>query len=178
MYSKSILAAASTVLLLTTSASALTFSEPPDLTTNLAIPSNVGTLDIGANSISGSAGGFDIADAFEFIIPTGAELVSATLTLSNLVGGSVFTRTFTDLDDLFNVKSGIFDILGGTPLTGTQDYEVRPNPLSTNPISFDWRVDLTVAEINVVPVPAALPLLGAGLGMLGFMGWRRKATQA
>jgi hypothetical protein len=29
-----------------------------------------------------------------------------------------------------------------------------------------------------VPLPAALPLLAAGLGVMGFMGWRRKQRAA
>lgn len=29
-------------------------------------------------------------------------------------------------------------------------------------------------DISAVPLPAALPLLAAGLGAMGFMGWRRK----
>jgi hypothetical protein len=32
----------------------------------------------------------------------------------------------------------------------------------------------TLTSLTVVPVPAALPLLGAGLAALGFMGWRKK----
>lgn len=37
-----------------------------------------------------------------------------------------------------------------------------------------------IAEISAVPLPAALPLFGTGLGILGFAGWRRrrKMTQA
>lgn len=30
------------------------------------------------------------------------------------------------------------------------------------------------APVNEVPLPAALPLLAAGLGAMGFMGWRKK----
>ena len=31
-----------------------------------------------------------------------------------------------------------------------------------------------MSSVAAVPVPAALPLLGAGLGVLGFLGWRKK----
>lgn len=30
------------------------------------------------------------------------------------------------------------------------------------------------APVNVIPLPAALPLYGTGLALMGFMGWRRK----
>ncbi|MBL4907967.1 MAG: VPLPA-CTERM sorting domain-containing protein [Sneathiella sp.] len=33
-------------------------------------------------------------------------------------------------------------------------------------------------EVSVVPLPAALPLYGAGLAVLGFIGWRRKTRTA
>ena len=29
-------------------------------------------------------------------------------------------------------------------------------------------------SVNVIPLPGALPLMAGGLGLLGFMGWRRK----
>jgi hypothetical protein len=33
-------------------------------------------------------------------------------------------------------------------------------------------------ELAPVPLPAALPLFGTGLGILGFMGWRRRRKAA
>lgn len=34
-----------------------------------------------------------------------------------------------------------------------------------------------VWSVSVVPLPAALPLYGAGIAVLGFIGWRRKQSQ-
>jgi hypothetical protein len=34
--------------------------------------------------------------------------------------------------------------------------------------------DYTAAEISATPLPAALPLFAAGLGVMGLLGWRRK----
>jgi len=34
--------------------------------------------------------------------------------------------------------------------------------------------DYAVAAISAVPLPAALPLYGAGVALMGFLGWRRK----
>lgn len=33
-------------------------------------------------------------------------------------------------------------------------------------------------EVSVVPLPAALPLYGAGVALLGFLGWRKRKAQA
>ncbi|MBL4905961.1 MAG: hypothetical protein JKX94_00790 [Sneathiella sp.] len=34
--------------------------------------------------------------------------------------------------------------------------------------------DVTIRQLSVIPLPAALPLYGAGLAVMGFIGWRRK----
>ena len=39
-------------------------------------------------------------------------------------------------------------------------------------------VALTITQIDATPLPAALPLLGSGLGMLGLLGWRQKRRAA
>jgi hypothetical protein len=31
-----------------------------------------------------------------------------------------------------------------------------------------------IAFIPIIPLPAAFPLFGTGLGLLGFLGWRRR----
>jgi hypothetical protein len=38
----------------------------------------------------------------------------------------------------------------------------------------DWSFRYVVSQATVVPLPAALPLFGTGLGLLGFLGWRRR----
>lgn len=38
--------------------------------------------------------------------------------------------------------------------------------------------DLTFSAVSTVPVPAALPLFGTGLALMGFLGWRRKRKAA
>lgn len=39
----------------------------------------------------------------------------------------------------------------------------------------DW---IRVITVSAVPLPAALPLYGAGIAVLGFMGWRRRKNAA
>ena len=47
---------------------------------------------------------------------------------------------------------------------------------SNNLRTFSFEVDHD--PLTIVPLPAALPLFGTGLAMLGFMGWRRKRKAA
>lgn len=65
---------------------------------------------------------------------------------------------------------------------------VQGDPWSRGTIGFSGQVD-GIADFNsvvatggndpaVVPLPAALPLFGTGLAMLGFFGWRRKRKAA
>lgn len=49
---------------------------------------------------------------------------------------------------------------------------ITPTDLSAVTITVDY------ASVAPIPVPAALPLFGSGLAMLGFAGWRRKRKQA
>ncbi|MBL4907324.1 MAG: VPLPA-CTERM sorting domain-containing protein [Sneathiella sp.] len=55
------------------------------------------------------------------------------------------------------LKSG--DFFGIGALGENDDFKIR---------------SLTVNRVSAVPLPAALPLYGAGIAILGFVGWRRK----
>jgi len=39
----------------------------------------------------------------------------------------------------------------------------------------DW---IRVVTLSAIPLPAALPLYGAGLALMGFLGWRKKKASA
>jgi len=44
-----------------------------------------------------------------------------------------------------------------------------------NTVLAKWSI---ASDVSVVPLPAALPLYGAGLAVMGFIGWRRKKSQS
>ena len=64
--------------------------------------------------------------------------------------------------DLFSL-SGIGPFTDGTFHFGTY----------TGDATVNYEFELSVSRISVVPLPAALPLYGAGLALLGFLGHRR-----
>jgi len=65
------------------------------------------------------------------------------------------------------IAAGTFGILNLT-IDGTG---ISPNPVDLFAMDF---ARLTVTGVSVVPIPAALPLFGTGLGLLGFLGWRKR----
>jgi hypothetical protein len=87
----------------------------------------------------------------------GERLVGFTL-LSTALRGLSFTFTSTSL--IFFATEGRIGrgtVISGIFLTAVPPGDVNPAP---------------------VPIPAALPFLAAGLGAMGFMGWRRKRNSA
>ncbi|WP_299481200.1 VPLPA-CTERM sorting domain-containing protein [uncultured Roseibium sp.] len=94
-------------------------------------------------------------------------------------GGGDLLGAFTDVND--PGVSGDNDIqsisiaLGVLPANSffaQLDFSVQSRLKGGNTAEF------LVAEIQAVPVPAALPFLMAGLGALGLMGWRRNRSAA
>ncbi|MCG8493560.1 MAG: hypothetical protein MI743_18215 [Sneathiellales bacterium] len=45
-------------------------------------------------------------------------------------------------------------------------------------ISTDDSFEYANLQVSVVPLPAALPLYGAGMAIIGFIGWRRRKNSA
>lgn len=80
----------------------------------------------------------------------------------NLINGSIDanpTDTYNFLGTL--LKTG--DLFGIGALANNDDFKIA---------------SVTVSKLSVVPLPAGLPLYGAGLAVLGFVGWRKKQKAA
>jgi len=73
------------------------------------------------------------------------------------------------------VNGEIFDFRGmeggGDGYSLINPYVLSVSMYVTQP--GDW-----IRVITAVPLPAALPLYGAGVALLGFMGWRRRKSEA
>lgn len=82
--------------------------------------------------------------------------------------------------DIFNggggVSDGFFGIIGDSAFT-TIIFEINAPGVGDGGF-IDNLVYTTGASPAAVPLPAALPLMGAGFAALGFVGWRRKRNTA
>ncbi len=97
------------------------------------------------------------------------------LTVNHSGGTSIFTLAFdgnvSDLDTL-DINTTCPTCLNITSIIlgfGTE------SPVNTDTYVID---NLTFDTPSAVPVPAALPLFGTGLAIMGFIGWRRKRKVA
>jgi len=66
------------------------------------------------------------------------------------------------------------------PSFGADDVTLGSGDPRTNLTAFSrfTYAKFTQISVSAVPLPAALPLMGAGFAALGFMGWRRKRKAA
>jgi hypothetical protein len=89
----------------------------------------------------------------------------------NGVFGSVYNITGKRVDQDFtgSIVASILAVLSG------QQYLMTVH-LNKNADTDD--LTFLDASVSAVPIPAALPLLAAGLSAMGFMGWRRKRRAA
>ena len=109
-----------------------------------------------------------------------------TAGLMNIGGGNPL-----DLSGAFTTVSNtlVFTALSGA--TGTGSFPIFNNKLWDgtwitagafggfgNAAAFDIRqIDLTLV-VSTVPIPAAAPLFASALGLMGFMGWRKRQQAA
>ncbi len=101
--------------------------------------------------------GFTSSDKFNF--------------LANIDGSGRFSVVAEGLRPDF--RTDMYDFLGSLLLTGS-DFAIG----AFNRASDFHITGITVGRLSVVPLPAALPLYGAGIAILGFMGWRHKSQRS
>ena len=100
-------------------------------------------------------------------------------------GASLNTRTsavyFDDEGDIL-AASNVVDVSGNGSVFffGFQSDSdlIKTIQISPNNKTFVTTLDNFVTELDPIPLPAALPLMGTGLAVLGFLGWRRRKAAA
>lgn len=138
--------------------------------------------------------GFGFYDDFVFTIPAAtADAISSTIDFANVLGinnlqtrlynfsgnpnlpvlGSPVGGAIDAWSNTFNLAPGTQQIVDVLPMTvlgaGTYVLEVRGNVTGTNGGSYSGNLNLVPT-----PLPAALPLLLSGVGLLG---WRSRRRQ-
>lgn len=167
---------------------------------NLGFPSDIGDFNLvgGINTFSGSIGSGvvgDSSDVFNIVIGANQTLVGASLSYGT--NASAFNPFFgfpgpawglfesSVTPEIFNVST---PGQGFSAFTSTQTFTRGPgiyNMLIGNGVfgmsdnsPVDYTMTFTVEETStVVPLPAALPLLIGGLGVLGLAGYRRRNSK-
>lgn len=132
-----------------------------------------GTLGVGSYTIIGSALPQDI-DVFTFDLAPGTELTGFMNSYWSVRNAPAYIRMnddpfyfahHTNIGQNFLTMSGIGPLGPGTHILGT----------GTGADPFDYQMELIVERISAVPLPAALPLYGIGLFVLGWIGVKRKS---
>ena len=138
-------------------------------------PTTAGQIPVilqGNNSITQTTGSFN----YEVDITTELNVTGQNANYYNSTGGSINTTLDLDLDTIYTVY-----MLAEAAVTADDFAQATAlaivDPTFTAPSGYT--IEYSPGLISTTPLPATLPLLLAGLGAMGLVGWRRKRkTQA
>ena len=138
--------------------------------------------------LAGDALGDFLEDLFNFdatVVASPRTIESATLAFDDAgrtgdafvqVGTVIGATVFEILVDSISpdVLSDTETLASLTALSAAVDYQGEVFDVDSSFFLGAYSFDLALADPRVIPLPSALPLFGAGLGILGFLGWRRR----
>ncbi|MDA1048948.1 MAG: hypothetical protein O3C40_00510, partial [Planctomycetota bacterium] len=175
----------------TGSATNVLSSDSPDLTSNLAIPDNLGSIGLGRNVVQGSlnaslvdlGGGFlstsgDDADSFEFVVPDGLLVTNVELVVTNYAtnaGATARVRNFSGGTSVERFSSDVTYVnLINTPdqTLGPGTYDLQAHTeldefsgSAGDMLSLNYRFNITAARLL-----ASQPLSGVSNVMINGSG--------
>lgn len=158
-----------------------------DLSNSFSTPTYIGALGVGNFDVYGTMASND-EDVFNWTLD-GSELVSVTLIQWDTShpnssfyfdGTNALLPPAKDASDFsrFILNPGLI----GSPLFDLRGIDKSGSEFSiatlvgNAEVEYGFRIKTTA--LSVVPLPAGLPLYGAGLALMGFLGWRRKRKAA
>lgn len=117
------------------------------------------------------------SDIVNFTIPNNRDLVSSISGTSNSLinfthfdlysGSSTGVNSLVEIGEVFSpIPQLSFGSLLGTALAS--NYFIKIEGISSGVSSYNGNITLTSSPVSSVPLPAALPLMASGLGLLGF----------
>jgi hypothetical protein len=170
-----------------------------DVAIHLTTPilfSSLATLSASFTDIAGGAEGGAPRFSLQFGSSGYLHILLGTSPNFNDSDPAAFTTAYSDFNVIGNEDTGRYDDsqFGGSPFTTYSHALGLLGGLSVTDIFFvldgGWGANgmqhLTLNSIDVngtiyaanSPLPAALPLFGSGLGMIGLLGWRKKRKRA
>ncbi len=104
------------------------------------------------------------------------DVILQSVTFSYFGGNDDFSFFFDNLDD------GDLDGIAYNVDTNTNTYTFNSvwngDLFGIGALDRNDEFKIKSMTVSAIPLPAALPLYGAGLAVLGFIGWRRKRNQS
>lgn len=144
-------------------------------------PNNGNFFEIGFGSFIDLTFGtlFDTeATVFEVTFGNPAGFPESAVIFAGVGDGTFGGGSFTSLGSISNVAAqggAIISLLGFTGPFDTIRIFDTSTPINNAKLGG---FDVDAVRVAAVPLPAALPLIGAGFAALGFVGWRRKRKAA
>ena len=160
-----------------------TFTSPSYSEGGVTVTGSGDIYSLNLNGLGVVGGNFDnTIDSGEWIrfsFDTPAENISYWVTSAGQAGGSTPGKRTIEAFGIGGISLGLFDDswAGVTDISVLYGGALIESFVLTSEAVTNFRigsVDFDLVQVSAVPLPAAIPLYGSGLALLGFLGWRKR----